>query len=87
METILTSPSSVRNCVGWNFSSLPQVESVVGALQTTPMGMDSASRVGCKSQFYTSWDCLSRSYVGAVRLFSQGGEAMPQRRPVQEVVQ
>lgn len=25
-----------------------------------------ASKVGCKSQQYTSWDCLSRSYVGGV---------------------
>ncbi|KAL0101899.1 hypothetical protein PUN28_018451 [Cardiocondyla obscurior] len=87
METILTSPSSVRNCVSWNFSPLPQIGSVVGALQTTPVGMDSASRVGCKSQSYTSWDYLSRSYVGAVRLFSQEGEAVPQRRPVQEEIQ
>ncbi|KAL0102398.1 hypothetical protein PUN28_017975 [Cardiocondyla obscurior] len=45
--------------------------------------MDSASRIGCKSQSYTSWDCVSRSYVGAVCIFSIGdqGTAPPPPPP------
>lgn len=65
---VLTSQSSVKNCMGWMFSPLPQVGSQVGTLETTPTGLDSASKIGCKSQSYTSWDCVSRLYVGGMYL-------------------
>ncbi|CAL1678865.1 unnamed protein product [Lasius platythorax] len=64
--TALTSPPTVRNCIGWTFGPLPQVGSPVGYLKTTPTGLDSATKIGCKSQSYTSWDCVSRLYVGGV---------------------
>lgn len=86
MEAILTNPSSVKNCIGWNFSPLPQVGSPVGNLKTTPAGLDSATKVGCKSQSYTSWDCVSRSYVGGV--FVSSGTQAPIRevRQVEDIV-
>lgn len=64
------SPATVKNCMGWTFSPLPQIGSSVGYLKTTPTGLDSASKVGCKSQSYTSWDCVSRSYVGGVYILA-----------------
>lgn len=56
----------MKNCIGWQFSPFPEVGSPVGDLQTTPSGQDSATKVGCKSQSYTSWDCVCRLYVGGV---------------------
>lgn len=65
MDTsVLTNQATVKNCIGWAFSPLPQVGSQAGNLKTTPSGLDSASKIGCKSQSYTSWDCMSRTYYG-----------------------
>lgn len=64
-EELLISQSTVKNCIGWTFNPLPQVGSPSGTLQTTP-ALDSASKVGCKSQSYTSWNCTSRSYIGGI---------------------
>lgn len=66
VDSILTNQATVKNCIGWTFIPLPQVGSPVGYLSTTPIGLDSATKVGCKSQSFTSWDCLSRLYVGGV---------------------
>lgn len=56
----------MKNCIGWTFSPLPQVESPVGNLLTTSSVLDVATKTGCKAQSYTSWDCMSRCYVGGV---------------------
>lgn len=60
----LTSQATVKNCIGWTFSPLMAVGSPVGNLLTTPANEDYASRVGCKQQSFTSWDCVSRLYIG-----------------------
>lgn len=75
----LTSPQTVKNCIGWIFSPLPQVGSPVGNLKTTPTGLDSATKIGCKSQSFTSWDCVSRLYVGGVLIAEQPTSDAPTR--------
>ncbi|KAK1137399.1 hypothetical protein K0M31_001910 [Melipona bicolor] len=56
---------SVKNSAGWWIA--PQVRYGAAALKLMPYEMDIMSNVGCKSQTYTSWSCLSRSYyAGAV---------------------
>ncbi|XP_011686539.1 PREDICTED: uncharacterized protein LOC105449216 [Wasmannia auropunctata] len=74
MDAVLTSPVTVKNCMGWTFSPSPQVGSPVGNLETTQTSLDSAARVGCKSQSYTSWDCVSRLYVGGVYIVETADE-------------
>ncbi|KMQ84451.1 e3 ubiquitin-protein ligase [Lasius niger] len=64
------------------FSPLPQVGSLVGLLTTTPTVLDSATKVGCKSQSYTSWDYMSRLYVGGV--FVSDAAEQPQVRVTRE---
>lgn len=76
---ILTNQTTVKNCMGWTFSPLPPVGSQVGSLETTPCCLDSASKVGCKSQSFTSWDCLSRSYVGGVFIATAGTQSKERR--------
>lgn len=66
MTEFLASPETVKNCIGWTFSPLLTVGSPCGDLRTTPGNEDFVSRAGSKSQSYTSWDCISRSYVGGV---------------------
>lgn len=74
---MLISAEAVKSCIGWTYSPLPQVGSPSGTLTTTPTGLDSASKVGCKSQSYTSWDCLSRSYVGGVYILTDTAVNVP----------
>lgn len=63
----LSSREGVKNAAGWWFSPLPQVGSTSCALRCTPHGQDTASSNGCRTQSFTSWSCLSRSYyAGAV---------------------
>ncbi|KAM0736337.1 hypothetical protein ACS0PU_010298 [Formica fusca] len=70
----LTSQATVKNCIGWTFSPLVAVGSPVGNLLTTPANEDCASRVGCKQQSFTSWDCLSRSYIGGAVVIENPGD-------------
>ncbi|KMQ93498.1 peroxidase 12 [Lasius niger] len=65
--------------MGWTFGPLPQVGSPVGYLKTTPTGLDSATKIGCKAQSYTSWDCVSRLYVGGVFIAEQPNSDAPIR--------
>ena len=60
------------DCIGWFFNPLPQVGSAVGSLAQTPPGQDTASRVGSKSQCFTTWNCISRTYVGGVTIAEAG---------------
>ena len=46
--------------------------SAVGSLAQTPPGQDTASRVGSKSQRFTTWNCISRTYVGSVTIAEAG---------------
>lgn len=59
----MTDQSSVKNSAGWMFSPLSVVGSRTAYLPNLPSGSDTASKRGCKSQRYTSWDCSSQSYV------------------------
>jgi len=47
----------------WIANPLPQVGTTTAPLTNVPTGNDYASRTGCKSQSYTSWDSSSRSFV------------------------
>lgn len=86
-EKVLVSLATVKNCMGWTFSPLPQVGSSVGYLKTTSTGLDSASKIGCKSQSYTSWDCVSRSYVGGVYISAADNQHQrPMRQTTAEEV-
>ncbi|KAI4482526.1 hypothetical protein M0802_013630 [Mischocyttarus mexicanus] len=60
----IVNQTSVKNLAGWALSPLIQVGALSGNLRNMPSSQDNASLRGCKSQQYTSWDCLSRSYVG-----------------------
>lgn len=64
--SVLTNQATVKNCIGWTFSPSSQIGSPGGILTTTATGLDHASKFGCKSQSYTSWNCISRLYVGGV---------------------
>lgn len=60
----------------WISNPLPQVGTTTAALTNIQVCADYASRVGCKSQSYTSWDSHSRSY--AVRIVYAGLENVAQ---------
>ena len=68
----IISEASAKNCIGWFFNPLSQVGSAVGSLTQAPPGQDTASRVGSKSQRYTTWNCISRTYVGGVTIAEAG---------------
>ena len=58
---------SVKNAVGWWLSPLPQVGSTAAGLRTTLYGLDSMFVTNYRSQSYTTWACMSRTYyAGAV---------------------
>ena len=69
---LLQCQDSVKNCVGWMFDLLPQVGSAMGNLLHTPTAQDIASRVGSESQRYTTWNCISRLYIGGVVIADAG---------------
>ncbi|BAU58961.1 capsid protein [Camponotus nipponicus virus] len=86
MDNILKSPATVKNILGWTFSPLPKVGSQVGDLNNTPGASDLASQNGCKSQSFTSWDCVSRLYVGGavVSTVEPQGVATTRLSPVED---
>lgn len=59
---------SVKNLLGWWFNPLPQVGSPVAALSSIPTAADGASKMLCKSQSYTTWNEINRSYIGSVSI-------------------
>lgn len=75
-------PSSlpIQGLASWIASPLPQVGSTTASLLGVPVGTDTAASVGCKSQTFTSWDLLSRSYVASYCVSSVGGGAGSSRR-------
>jgi len=68
----LLSRNSVKGLLGWFFDSLPNVGSQVGSLLSVPTATDHVSKVGCKSQTYTTWNEISRSYVASVLIRPNG---------------
>lgn len=68
---MLLSSDSLAGITSWIFNPLPEVGSNVAPLSNCPAGLDWASKVKCSTQSYTSWDCVSRSYVGAYTFFSE----------------
>lgn len=67
-KSFLTAPPSIEGVAAWISSPLPAVGANNAPLSSAPKGVDSASRVLCKSQSYTSWDCYARSYFGEARV-------------------
>lgn len=66
-ETIMT-------VVGWFFNPQITVASTDTSLANNFVGLDSVSRVGGRSSNNTSWNCISRSYVGSVRIKQAAAE-------------
>lgn len=78
---LLISSSPVEGLSAWMFKPLPQVGSKTAPLDTTPVNCDHASKFGCKSQNYTSWDCSSRSYLTCISSMTKKKQGK-QRRSV-----
>ena len=54
------------DCIGWFFNPFPQVGSAVESLaQTPPLAWG-------VSQCFTTWNCISRTYVGGVTIAEAG---------------
>lgn len=47
----------------WLTNPYPRVGMSSGGLGMVPRSLDHAGKAGCRSQSYTSWDCLSRCYI------------------------
>lgn len=55
--------NTAANVSAWFLAPHPEVGATMGSLRNAPIGCDTASKAGCKSQSYTSWASFSRSYL------------------------
>lgn len=65
-KKILPNPSQVQGLASWIVNPLQAVGSKTSNLLSTPSAVDSVSRAGCGSTYFTSWESFSRSYVSCI---------------------
>jgi len=82
-KTVLPSTRPVEAMAAIICKPLPQVRSTTLRLGVMQAGMDIATKVGSKTQSYTSWDCASWSFVAS---FYYSGVGVEQGRPRRALV-
>lgn len=58
-----TDKTTAANVAAWFIAPHPSVGSVMSGIANAQAGLDTATKAGSKTQSYTSWACLSYSYV------------------------
>lgn len=66
LPSIASNLTPVAGLAAWIVNPLRAVGPTAVDLGSMPSGRDYASRSACKSQTFTSWDSLSRSYVASL---------------------
>lgn len=66
LPSIASNLTPVAGLAAWIVNPLRAVGPTAVDLGSMPSGRDYASRSACKSQAYTSWESLSRSFVGSL---------------------
>ncbi|CAI6346063.1 unnamed protein product [Macrosiphum euphorbiae] len=79
-KEVLPSPRPVEAVAALISKPLPQVGSTTLRLGVMQAGMDAATKVGSKTQSYTSWDCASRSFVASYYYSGVGAQPARARR-------
>lgn len=61
--SVCSNLTPLAGLAAWITNPLPRVGTTTAPLSSVPTGSDYASRTGCRSQSFTSWDSSSRSFV------------------------